>query len=73
MRYCSRMAKCNIIVGILYSSPNSSISVCNDKLDKMLSVIQEAKKNVYVNTLNVFTGLSLDNQTFINLFSAHYY
>ena len=39
----------------------------------MLSVIQEAKKFVYVNTLNEFTGLFFDSQTFSNLFSAHYY
>ena len=51
-RYFSRMAKRNIIVGILYRSPNSSISACNDKFDKMLSTIQEDKKYVYVNTLD---------------------
>ena len=39
----------------------------------MLSAIQESKKFVYVNTLNEFTGLSFDSQTFSNLFSAHYY
>ena len=73
MRYCSRMAKCNIIVGILFRTPNSSVSVCNGELDKMLSSIQEDKKHHYDNTLGKFTGLSLDSHSFTNLFFAHYY
>ena len=45
----------------------------------MLGIIQKENNYAYilgdfnVNTLNELTGLSLDNQTFINLFSAHYY
>ena len=45
----------------------------------MLSIIQKEKKYAYtlgdfnVNTLNESTGLSLDSQTFINLFLTHYY
>ena len=72
-------SKCNIIVGILYRSPNSSLSAFNDELDKMFGIIQKEKKyacilgDFNVNTLNELTGLSLDSQTFINLFSAHYY
>ena len=45
----------------------------------MLGIIQKEKKYAYilgdfnVNTLDELTGRSLDSQTFINLFSAHYY
>ena len=58
--------KCNIIVGILYRSPNSSLSAFNDELVKMLGIIQR-ERNAYVfgdfnvNTLDELTGLSLDS------------
>ena len=72
-------SKCSIIVGILYRSPNSSLSAFNDELDKMLSIIQKEKKYAYilgdfnVNTLDELTGLTLDSQTLINLCLPHYY
>ena len=36
-------SKYNIIVGILYRSPNSSLSAFNDELDKLLGIIQKEK------------------------------
>ena len=56
-------SKCNILVGILYRSPNSSLSAFNDELDKMLGIIQKEKNYAYilgdfnVNTLDELTGL----------------
>ena len=64
------------IIGLMHLM---HFSAFNDELDKMLGIIQEEKKYAYilgdfnVNTLDELTGRSLDCQTFINLFSAHYH
>ena len=38
----------NIIVGIFYRSPNSTLSNFNDSLEKLLNVIQKEKKYAYI-------------------------
>ena len=38
----------NIIVGIFYRSPNSTLSIFNDSLEKLLNVIQKEKKYAYI-------------------------
>ena len=69
----------NIIVGIFYRSPNSTLSIYNDSLEKLLNVIQKVKKYAYimgdfnVNTINEFTGTTPQCQQFTNIFLAHYY
>ena len=69
----------NIIVGIFYRSPNSTLSIFNDSSEKLLNVIQKEKKYAYimgdfnVNTINEFTGTTPQCQQFTNIFLAHYY
>ena len=69
----------NIIVGIFYRSPNSTLSIFNDSLEKLLNVIQKEKKYAYimgdfnVNTISEFTGMTPQCQQFTNIFLAHYY
>ena len=72
----------NVIIGIIYRSPNSSASIFNKELDAILSVTQTEKKyayvigdfnlNTYKNTL--CSQLSVDADEFSNLLlSYHYY
>ena len=38
----------NMIIGIFYRSPNSAVSTFNDRLEKLLNVIQKEKKYAYI-------------------------
>ena len=69
----------DIIVGIFYRSPNSTLNIFNDSLEKLLNVIQTENKYIYimvdlnVNTISEFTGTTPQCQQFTNIFLAHYY
>ena len=69
----------NIIVGIFYRSPNSSLKVFNESLEKLLNEIEKEKKYAYimgdfnVNTICEFIGTTPLTQQFSNVFLSHYY
>ena len=69
----------NIIVDIFNRSPNSTLSIFNDSLEKLLNIIQTDKNYAYimgdfnVNTISEFTGATPQCQQFTSIFLAHYY
>ena len=64
----------NILVVIFYRSPNSTLSIFNHSLEKLLNVIQKEKMGDFnVNTINELNGTTLQYQQFTNVCLAHFY
>ena len=72
-------SKKNIIVGIFYRAPTSSLKLFNQKLETTLHIIQREKKYSYimgdfnVNCIEEFSDSNMYSQQFINMFLSHYY
>ena len=72
-------SKRNVIIGIFYRSPNSSLKLFNEKMEKILNIIEMEKKYAYimgdfnVNCKKDFCDLTIHSQQFVNMFLSHYY
>ena len=72
-------SKKNIIVGIFYRAPTSSLKLFNQKLETTLDIIQRETKYSYimgdfnVNCIEEFSDSNMYSQQFINMFLSHYY
>ena len=70
-------SKYNIIIGILYRAPNSSLKTFNEKLEKLLNTLNKEKKYGYlmgdfnVNTKCEIIGTTILTQQFSNIFLSH--
>ena len=69
----------NIIIGVIYKPPNTSVKHINEKLEKILGLIQNEKKPAYLFgdfkdcSKYEITETDLRKQTFYHLLQSYYY
>ena len=69
----------NIIIGLIYKPPNTSVKQFNEKIEKLLSLIQHEKKYAYLlGDFNIcskseFIDTDLQHQNFYQLLLSYYY